>query len=134
MARNSGAAAAGAQLEFALEPAAAHAAPNNSTFDLHSGMPLTRAAARSMNTAAIRTTLVKALEALRERSAPTPTDAFTDSVGAALLDSLEVVWLKAKFDQFFDKPLVDLTKVPETRWSTLDALADLLHESMGELS
>ncbi len=96
-------------------------APDTIVFDIRSGMPLTRAAARSMSVTSLRTALGKAVESLPGRGgAP---QAGSGTTASPALDSLEVVWLLAKLDRLFDKPLVDLTKVRAPHWSTLDAVA-----------
>jgi hypothetical protein len=118
------------QPESTLGSAAARPDPTAIVFDIQSGMPLTRAAGLSMGLAAVRTALGKAVESLPGRRGGA-TASILGSAGTAPLDSLEVVWLLAKFDRLFDKPLLDLTKVPASRWSTIDAVASLVHESMG---
>jgi hypothetical protein len=98
---------------------------DGAVFDLF-GMPLTTNAARSMNAAGIRAAMGKALANLH------PGDSSVAESGAsgAALDSLEVIWLLAKFDKPFGRQMIDLTKVPRTRWSTLDDVAILVRESI----
>ncbi|MEW1974461.1 hypothetical protein AB0301_05165 [Microbacterium profundi] len=105
--------------------------PTATVFDIKTGMPLTRAAARSMSAVSIQAALDKAVEALPGRRQPSPSNAAAKPVVGAPLDSLEVVWLLAKFEKLFEKPLVDLTKVSAPRWSSIDAVAELIHESIG---
>lgn len=90
------------------------------------GMPLTVNAARSMTAAGIRAAMGKALANLHPGDSPAP----QPGAGGAALDSLEVIWLLAKFDKPFGRQMIDLTKVPRARWSTLDDVAGLVRESI----
>lgn len=118
------------QLAFQLEPVAAQAAPGTIVFDLL-GMPVTTAAAHSMSATSIRTALGRTLGNLRGRAGSTASVGGQGSAaGTGALESLEVVWLLSKFNKLFDKPLLDVTKVPNSRWSTLDAVSALLHEAI----
>lgn len=128
---NDAAAARPAHLEPARGSAVAMLSPDAVVFDIESGMPLTRAAARSMGVAAIRSALGKAVESLPGRRAVVTRSARPAPGAAPALDSLEVVWLLSKFDKLFDKPLLDLTKVSAARWSTVEAVADLVYEAIG---
>lgn len=101
-------------------------APDGAVFDLF-GMPLTVNAARSMTEAGILAAMGKALANLHPSDSPAP----DIGEGGAALDSLEVIWLLAKFDKAFGRQMIDLTKVPRARWSTLDDVAGLLRESIG---
>lgn len=103
-------------------------AEGGAVFDLY-GMPLTTNAARSMSAANVESAMVKALTNLRRKLDP----AGSASAGSAL-DSLEVIWLLAKFDKPFGRQLVDVTKVDRARWSNLDDVAGLVHESIGRAS
>lgn len=105
--------------------------PNATVFDIKTGMPLTRAAARSMSTVAIQTALDKAVESLPGRRPAVPSNTPARPLVGAPLDSLEVIWLLAKFEKLFEKPLVNLTKVSSPRWSSMAAVAELIHESIG---
>lgn len=110
----------------AFEPSPAPAGGmDGEVFDLF-GMPLTINAARSMTAAGIRAAMGKALANLH------PGDgSATDAGGAGTaLDSLEVIWLLAKFDKPFGRQMIDLTKVERAHWSTLDDVAALVHESI----
>jgi hypothetical protein len=101
---------------------------SGSVFDLH-GIPMTMNAARSMTPASVATAMGKALTSLRRKVDP-------DAVAGAgsALDSLEVIWLLAKFDKAFGRQLIDVTKVDRSRWSNLDDVAGLVHESIGRTS
>ena len=131
MVRNSTAATPPEPLEFGLGSTAARLDPTALVFDIQFGLPLTQAAARSMSVAAVSTALGKVVESLPgRRGATTSASSSGAAGGVAPLDSLEVVWLLSKFDKLFDKPLLDLTKVSPARWSTVDAVASLVHESI----
>ncbi|MBX3099571.1 MAG: hypothetical protein KF761_08325 [Salinibacterium sp.] len=117
------------QLAFQLEPVAAQAVPGTIVFDLL-GMPVTTAAAHSMSATSIRTALGKTLGNLPGRAGSTASVGGGSAAGTGALESLEVVWLLSKFNKLFDKPLLDVTKVPNSRWSTLDAVSALLHEAI----
>jgi hypothetical protein len=86
-----------------------------------------------MSAASIQTALDKAVESLpgRRPSASASGSNPAKSLVGAPLDSLEVVWLLAKFEKLFEKPLVNLAKVSAPRWSSIDAVAGLIHESIG---
>lgn len=97
-------------------------------FDLY-GMPLTVAAARSMTVASVASAMAKALANLRRIADP----AAVAGTGATL-DSLEVIWLLAKFDKPFGRQLIDVTKVDRRRWSNIADVAELVRESIGQAS
>ncbi len=101
---------------------------SGAVFDLY-GMPLTVAAARSMTVASVASAMAKALANLRRVADP----AAVAGTGATL-DSLEVIWLLAKFDKPFGCQLVDVTKVDRRRWSSIADVAQLVRESIGEAS
>ncbi len=119
----------GDQLDFELVSAPGRVDQGAIVFDHATGLPMSRAAARSMTTNAIQTAMSKAIARLAG-VAPSPTPAPPSAGAAIALDSLQVLWLIDKFSQVFDKPLVDFDKVDRKRWSTLDAVADLLTESI----
>lgn len=100
-------------------------AESGAVFDLY-GMPLTTNAARSMSATNVESAMVKALTNLRRKVDP----AGIATAGSAL-DSLEVIWLLAKFDKPFGQQLIDVTKVDRARWSNLGDVAGLVHESIG---
>lgn len=100
-------------------------AESGAVFDLY-GMPLTTNAARSMSATNVESAMAKALTNLRRKADP----AGIATAGSAL-DSLEVIWLLAKFDKPFGQQLIDVTKVDRARWSNLGDVAGLVHESIG---
>ncbi|MCB0885135.1 MAG: hypothetical protein KDB34_10405 [Propionibacteriaceae bacterium] len=73
--------------------------------------------------------MVKALANLRRAADP----AAVAGTGATL-DSLEVIWLLAKFDKPFGRQLIDVTKVDRRRWSNIGDVAQLVRESIGQAS
>ena len=114
----------------AFDPSSAPAmGADGAVFDLF-GMPLTINAARSMTAAGIRAAMGKALANLH----PGDSSAAQNGATGAALDSLEVIWLLAKFDKPFGRQMIDLTKVPRARWSTLDDVAGLVRESIDGVS
>lgn len=100
-------------------------AESGAVFDLY-GMPLTTNAARTMSATNVESAMAKALTNLRRKADP----AGIATAGSAL-DSLEVIWLLAKFDKPFGQQLIDVTKVDRARWSNLGDVAGLVHESIG---
>lgn len=119
----------GAQLNLELAVAPSGVDQEAIVFDHATGLPLTRAATRSMSTTAIRTAMSKAVAQL-DGTAATPAPAGASVGAASPLDSMQVLWLIDKFSQFFDKPLVDLDRVDRKRWSTLEDVAELLTETI----
>lgn len=125
MAKQSTAAAQTAPLRTQVP---ASPAESGAVFDLY-GMPLTTKAARSMSVTNVESAMVKALTNLRRKVEP----AGAASPGSAL-ESLEVLWLLAKFDKSFGRQLIDVTKVDRARWSNLGDVAGLVHESISGAS
>lgn len=73
--------------------------------------------------------MAKALANLRRLADP----AAVAGTGTTL-DSLEVIWLLAKFDKPFGRQLIDVTKVDRRRWSNIADVAQLVRESIGQAS
>ncbi len=119
----------GDQLDFELAPVSGGVDQGAVVFDHATGLPMTRAAARAMSTTAIGAAMSKAVTRL-DGSATSPASTAGPAGASSPLDSMHVIWLIDKFSQFFEKPLIDLDKVDRKRWSTLDAVADLLAESI----
>ncbi|GAA4369639.1 hypothetical protein [Agromyces bauzanensis] len=120
--------AAAAQTASGRPTAQGASVSTGEVFDLY-GMPMTVDAARSMTAASVISAMSKALSNLRRVADP----AAIASAGSAL-DSLEVIWLLAKFDKPFGRQLIDVTKVDRHRWSNLADVAGLVHESIGSAS
>ena len=91
------------------------------------GMPMSLRAAKAMTKSSIEAALGRTLAKLHHEVAPTGDP-------RAQIDSMEVVFLIGRFYRGLDRKALDLSKVRRTRWSSLEGVADVLHEAMQELS
>ncbi|WP_298461271.1 hypothetical protein [uncultured Cellulomonas sp.] len=90
------------------------------------GMPMSLRAAKAMTRNSIRSALDRTLAKLHHDVVP--------GVGAGdPIDSMEVVFLIGRFYRDLDRKQLDLSKVRRSRWSSLEGVADVLHEEMKEL-
>jgi acyl carrier protein len=95
------------------------------------GMPRTEAAAKAMDSGTITTAAETAIARLSRKSLATYLAASTTAAdGSPQLDSIEVIWLISEFSKPFGHPIIDVSKVDRTQWSTVGALAHLLEAAV----
>ena len=83
------------------------------------GMPMSLLAAKAMTNGQIQSALGRALAKLHHE--PVASISYT-----ALMDSIEVVFLVARYYKELGRKPLDLSKVARDRWSTLEGIADVL--------
>lgn len=91
------------------------------------GMPMSLSAAKSMTKNAIQSALGRTLAKLHHEPV-----ASIDT--GALIDSIEVVFLVARFYKELDRKAPDLSKIDRDDWSTLEGVADVLQTTTGGLT
>jgi len=89
-------------------------------------MPMSLHAATAMTKGSIQAALERTLAQLHHEVAPT-------ADASAAIDSMEVVFLIGRFYRALDRKALDLSKVERSHWSSLDGVADVLHEAMQAL-
>lgn len=90
------------------------------------GMPMSLAAAKAMTSTAIQAALGRTLAHLHHEAVGTVS-------ATAPMDSIEVVFLIGRFYKHLGRKQPDLSKIARDRWSTLEGVAGVLHDTMGAL-
>ncbi|WP_431891390.1 hypothetical protein [Cellulosimicrobium funkei] len=89
-------------------------------------MPMSLAAAKAMTGPAIQAALGRALAHLHHEAVETVS-------ATAPMDSIEVVFLIGRFYRNLGRKQPDLSKIARDRWSTLEGVAEVLHDVTGAL-
>lgn len=85
------------------------------------------AAAKAMTGAAIRAALERAVAQLHHESVGTVN-------ATAPMDSIEAVFLIGRFYRNLGRKQPDLSRIARERWSTLEGVAGVLHDTVGTLA